>query len=74
MGIVVPVEDRWVSAEEVAAHLGVTKDSVYRWVDSKGLPGHRVGRLLRFKLAEVDEWVRRGGVAQARTPKRKGRR
>ncbi|MGH7564160.1 MAG: excisionase family DNA-binding protein [Gemmatimonadota bacterium] len=43
--------------EEVAAHLAVTRESVYRWIDSKGLPAHRVGRLLRFRLSEVDSWV-----------------
>jgi len=56
----VSTDERWVAADAVAAHLGVTKDSVYRWVETKGLPAHRVGRLLRFKLAEVDEWVRQG--------------
>ena len=49
--------ERWVSAEEVATHLGVRKESVYRWIDSRGLPVHRVGRLFRFRLSEVDAWV-----------------
>ena len=53
-------EERWVNAEEVAKHLGVRKESVYRWIDKKGFPAHRAGRLLRFKLSEVDEWVRKG--------------
>jgi excisionase family DNA binding protein len=47
----------WVSVEDVATHLRVTKESIYRWIGSKGLPARRVGRLLRFKLSEVDEWV-----------------
>jgi excisionase family DNA binding protein len=51
-------EERWVGVEDVAAHLGVAKDSVYRWIDERGLPAHRVGRLFRFKLSEIDEWVR----------------
>ena len=51
----------WVDVAEVAAHLGVNRDSVYRWIGKKGLPAHRVGRLFRFKLSEVDEWVRNGG-------------
>jgi excisionase family DNA binding protein len=46
-----------VSVEEVAAHLGVARESVYRWVESRDLPAHRVGRLLRFRLSEVDGWV-----------------
>ena len=51
-------EERWVGVDDVAAHLGVAKDSVYRWIDERGLPAHRVGRLFRFKLSEIDEWVR----------------
>jgi len=53
-------EERWVSVEDVASHLGVNKDSIYRWTNNKGLPVHKVGRLFRFKLSEVDEWVRQG--------------
>lgn len=51
-------EERWVGVDDVAAHLGVAKDSVYRWIEERGLPAHRVGRLFRFKLSEIDEWVR----------------
>ena len=54
-------EERWVGVEDVAAHLGVAKDSVYRWIEERGLPAHRVGRLFRFKLSEIDAWVRRDG-------------
>ena len=52
--------ENWVDIAEVATHLQVTKDSIYRWVDSRSFPAHRVGRLLRFKLSEVDDWVRSG--------------
>ena len=54
-------EEGWVDIAEVAAHLQVTKDSIYRWVYKKQFPAHRVGRLLRFRLSEVDEWVKSGG-------------
>ena len=54
-------QEAWVDAEQVAAHLAVQKHSIYRWTEEKGFPAHRVGRLLRFKLSEVDEWVRQGG-------------
>jgi len=57
-------EERWVSVENVAAHLDVNKDSIYRWINNKGLPVHKVGRLFRFKLSEVDEWVRTGGSSE----------
>lgn len=51
-------EERWVGVDDVAAHLGMAKDSVYRWIEERRLPAHRVGRLFRFKLSEIDEWVR----------------
>lgn len=53
----------WVSVEDVAKHLGVAKDSIYRWIDTKGLPAKRIGRLWKFKLSEVDDWVNVGGAA-----------
>lgn len=53
--------ERWVDVEETAAHLGVNKDSIYRWIETRGFPAHRAGRLFRFKLSEVDEWVKTGG-------------
>jgi excisionase family DNA binding protein len=52
----------WVTAEQVAKHLGVVKDTVYRWRERKGLPAHKIGRLWKFKLTAVDEWVRAGGA------------
>lgn len=52
----------WVAVDDVAKHLGVAKDSVYRWIETKELPAHRVGRLWKFKLTEIDEWVRAGGA------------
>jgi excisionase family DNA binding protein len=55
----------WASVEDVAKHLGVAKDSVYRWIEARKLPAHRIGRLWKFKLSEVDEWVRAGGAQEA---------
>lgn len=50
----------WVSVEQIAKHLGVRRDSIYRWIDAKNLPAHPIGRLWKFKVSEVDDWVRRG--------------
>ncbi len=52
----------WVSVEDVARHLGVSKDTVYRWIDGRGLPAHKIGRLWKCKLTQVDAWVEAGGA------------
>lgn len=58
----------WVSVDQIAEHLGVTRDSIYRWIDRKGLPAHRVGRLWKFQVSEVDDWVRVGGANEQAVP------
>ncbi len=56
-----------MSAEVIADHLGVTKDSVYTWIARRGMPAHRVGRLWKFQVSEVDDWVRSNGADETST-------
>lgn len=55
-------EDRWLSIKEITSHLGVSNDTVYKWIDKYGMPSHRMGRLWKFKKNEVDEWVKADGT------------
>jgi excisionase family DNA binding protein len=57
------MSDRWLSVEEIAEHLGVSKDTVYAWISKRNMPAHRIGRLWKFKIEEIDEWVKSGGAA-----------
>jgi excisionase family DNA binding protein len=52
----------WTCVHDLARHLGVANDSVYRWIERRKLPAHRIGRLWKFKVSEVDAWVRAGGA------------
>jgi len=52
--------EAWVSLDEIADHLGVSRDTVYRWIDNRGMPAHKVGRLWKFKVSQVDDWVEAG--------------
>lgn len=65
----------WSSVDEVAKHLGVAKDSIYRWIENKNLPAHKIGRLWKLKLTEVDGWVLDGGAGlNDRRPRPRGKR
>lgn len=57
--------ERWLSVEEIATHLGVSKDTVYAWREKKGLPAHRVCRFWKFKANEVDDWIRSGNASES---------
>ena len=58
--------DRWVSVEEIAGYLGVSKDTIYGWISKKDMPAHKVGRLWKFKTDEVDDWIRIGKASDDR--------
>lgn len=59
-----PTTEPWLSVEEVADHLKISKESVYRWLEKGKIPAHRVGKQWRFKASEVDEWVKSGSAAE----------
>lgn len=50
----------WYSVEQIAQHLGISKETVYRWLEKGKIPSHRIGKLWKFKPSEVDDWVRGG--------------
>jgi excisionase family DNA binding protein len=51
-------EERWRSVDEIVQYLGVKRDTLYKLIIRKNLPAHKLGRLWRFKVSEVDEWMR----------------
>jgi len=64
------MDDRWISVEEIAAYLGIKRDTVYKWIDRRNMPAHKAGRLWKFRKEEVDEWVR-GGMGADHKRRRK---
>ena len=56
------MEDRWLSVDEIGEYLGIKRDTVYKWINEKKMPGHKIGRLWKFKTTEVDQWVRNGNA------------
>ena len=46
--------ERWVSSKEIAQYIGINKDTLQRWITDGKIPCHRVGRLWKFKISEVD--------------------
>lgn len=55
-------EEQWVDIDDVSSHLKVNKETIRRWIKNQAFPAHRAGNLLRFKLSDVDDWVRQGEV------------
>lgn len=48
-----------MTADEVAATLKVPKQTIYAWRHKgEGPPAARIGRFLRWRRADVEQWVR----------------
>lgn len=55
-----PTKEKWSSLEDIAEHLGVSKDTIYRWIAKKQMPATKIGRQWKFKHSEVETWIRYG--------------
>jgi excisionase family DNA binding protein len=55
--------ENWIGIEDAAKHLGVTKDTVRAWIKKTDIPARKIGKLWKFKLSGLDEWVNSGKSA-----------
>jgi excisionase family DNA binding protein len=54
--------EKWVNLANIAVHLSMSEDTVRTWVKEGRLPCYRVGKRYKFKISEVDEWIRTGKI------------
>jgi len=56
--------ERWSSIDEVAEYLKVSTDTIRDYIRKEKIPNYKVGKQYRFKISEIDEWVRSGKAAE----------
>lgn len=55
--------NRLMNIDEVADYLAVKKSWIYENYKRAGLPAFKIGQALRFKRADVDQWLEAQQVA-----------
>lgn len=59
------VNEKWVSIDDAAEHLGVKPVTIRDWIrKGKDIPAHKIGKQWKFKFSELDEWVKSGQSAE----------
>ena len=56
--------EKWVNLEDIAEHLSVSHDTIRAWIRKGTIPYSRAGKQYKFKISEVDEWVREGKIKE----------
>ncbi|MDR1592465.1 MAG: excisionase family DNA-binding protein [Prevotellaceae bacterium] len=49
-----------VTKSRNSEYLGVSRESIFQWIENRGMLGHKVGRLWKFKISEIDSWIKSG--------------
>ena len=47
----------FLDVQAIARYLGIRLSTVYSLVEEKKVPHYRIGRQIRFRRSEVDEWM-----------------
>ena len=56
--------EKWGNLEDIADYLSVSQDTIRTWIKEDKLPYYRAGKRYKFKISEVDEWVRKGKIKE----------
>ena len=51
------MQNRWMTLQEVAEYLQLSKDMIYRLAQSGRIPASKVGSRWRFRLERIDRWM-----------------
>ena len=58
------INDNWINIDEAATYLGVKPVTVRDWIrKGKGIPANKIGKQWKFKISELDAWVKSGTSA-----------
>ncbi len=54
--------NRLLTLEETAAYLGVSKLTMYEWVNKRKIEYIKVGRLVKFRERTIEQWIEKHTV------------
>lgn len=58
------INDKWINIDGAAEYLGIKPVTLRGWIkNNKGVPAHKIGKQWKFKISELDAWVKSGKSA-----------
>jgi excisionase family DNA binding protein len=57
--------EMYLTIEGLAEYLKLAEQTVRRWVLKREVPYHKIRKVIRFRVSEIEKWVDNGGICQA---------
>ena len=56
------IQRRLISIQETSDYTGIPVSTLYKWVGQRKIPHVKMGRLVKFEPAKLDEWIKQQSV------------
>ena len=57
----------YLTIEGLAKYLQLAEQTIRRWVLNREIPYHKIKKVIRFRLSEIEKWVDNGGICKMKT-------
>ena len=53
--------ETYLTIKELAEYLRLTDKTIQRWVINGELPYHKIKKVIRFRVSEIEKWINESG-------------
>ena len=57
--------ETYLTIEELAVYLKLAEQTIRRWVLNREIPFHKIKKVIRFRLSEIEQWIDKGGLVMS---------
>jgi len=68
------IKRRLINIQELSEYIGLSKNTIYCWVSQRRIPFVKLGRLTKFDLEKIEEWIEENSVREEKFEPIRGRR
>ena len=53
--------ETYLTIDELAEYLKLARQTIRRWVLNREIPFHKIKKVIRFRVSEIEQWINNGG-------------
>jgi len=53
--------ETYMNIQGIAKYLGIAEKTIRKWVLNREIPFHKIKKVIRFRLSEIEQWVSNNG-------------